>query len=149
MKDWDICETSFISFNLIMSERYQLLVHLKMNAHHLLILINFISRTENKLFWNMLQCFFVCKQWKSLELNVVFGPHWLHYMDKNVSVTYVTLVPWRRERRRHVRWPTNWDPRQRDCQRGTPFDEQVPLQSIGPSRGRCPCWSDSECYLLG
>ncbi len=27
----------------------------------------------------------------------------------NVSVTYVTLVPWRRERRRHVGWPTNWD----------------------------------------
>ncbi len=27
----------------------------------------------------------------------------------NVSVTYVTLVPWRRERRRHVGGPTNWD----------------------------------------
>ncbi len=28
---------------------------------------------------------------------------------ENVSVTYVTLVPWRRERRRHVGGPTNWD----------------------------------------
>ncbi len=26
-----------------------------------------------------------------------------------VSVMYVTLVPWRRERRRHVGGPTNWD----------------------------------------
>ncbi len=33
--------------------------------------------------------------------------------------------------------------------RGTPFDEQVPLQSIGPSCGLCSFWSDSECYLLG
>ncbi len=32
----------------------------------------------------------------------------------NVSVTYVTLIPWRRERRRHVGWPTNWGSRQRD-----------------------------------
>ncbi len=29
--------------------------------------------------------------------------------QKTVSVTYVTLVPWRRERRRHVGGPTNWD----------------------------------------
>ncbi len=33
---------------------------------------------------------------------------------KNVSVTYVTLVPWRRERRRHVGWPTKLGSRQRD-----------------------------------
>ncbi len=32
----------------------------------------------------------------------------------NVSVTYVTLVPWRRERRRHVRWPTKLGSCQRD-----------------------------------
>ncbi len=32
----------------------------------------------------------------------------------NVSVTYVTLVPWRRERRRHVGWPTKLGSRQRD-----------------------------------
>ncbi len=31
-----------------------------------------------------------------------------------VSVTYVTLVPWRRERRRHVGWPTKLGSRQRD-----------------------------------
>ncbi len=92
-KDWDICETSFISFNLIMSERYQSLVHLKMNAHHLLILINFISRTENKLFWKMLQCFLVCKQWKSLELNVVFGPHWLSlYGQKQLKHSSIYLL---------------------------------------------------------
>ncbi len=29
--------------------------------------------------------------------------------EENVSVTYVTLVPWRRERRRHVGGPMNWD----------------------------------------
>ncbi len=29
--------------------------------------------------------------------------------QQNVSVTYVTLVPWWRERRRHVGGPTNWD----------------------------------------
>ncbi len=76
-----------------MSERYQLLVHLKMNAHHLLILINFISRTENKLFWKMLQCFFVCKQWKSLELNVVFGPHWLSlYGQKQLKHSSIYLL---------------------------------------------------------
>ncbi len=33
---------------------------------------------------------------------------------ENVSVTYVTLVPWRRERRRHVGWPTKLGSRQRD-----------------------------------
>ncbi len=32
----------------------------------------------------------------------------------NVSVTYVTLVHWRRERRRHVGWPTKLGSRQRD-----------------------------------
>ncbi len=35
-------------------------------------------------------------------------------MTCNVSVTYVTLVPWRRERRRHVGWPTKLGSRQRD-----------------------------------
>ncbi len=35
-------------------------------------------------------------------------------MLKIVSVTYVTLVPWRRERRRHVGWPTKLGSRQRD-----------------------------------
>ncbi len=33
---------------------------------------------------------------------------------ENVSVTYVTLVPWRRERRRHVGWPDELGSRQRD-----------------------------------
>ncbi len=37
------------------------------------------------------------------------------YSNKNVSVTYVTLVPWRRERRRHVPSPRllyhRWGPR--------------------------------------
>ncbi len=33
---------------------------------------------------------------------------------RNVSVTYVTLVPWRREQRRHVGWPTKLGSRQRD-----------------------------------
>ncbi len=36
------------------------------------------------------------------------------WQAENVSVTYVTLVPWRRERRRHVGWPTKLGSRQRD-----------------------------------
>ncbi len=38
----------------------------------------------------------------------------LNIIMTNVSVTYVTLVPWRRERRRHVGWPTKLGSRQRD-----------------------------------
>ncbi len=38
----------------------------------------------------------------------------LFFTWRNVSVTYVTLVPWRRERRRHVGWPTKLGSRQRD-----------------------------------
>ncbi len=41
------------------------------------------------------------------QLNTFFQDSLMN--KRIVSVTYVTLVPWRRERRRHVGGPTNWD----------------------------------------
>ncbi len=54
-----------------------------------------------------------------LRLGLVPGPNVakkpLNVIQQwNVSVTYVTLVPWRRERRRHVGWLTKLGSCQRD-----------------------------------
>ncbi len=64
-------------------------------------------------------CLFVgiLLQW----IQITVGPKYnrdknknLTWTKGNISVTYVTVVPWRRERRRHVGWPTKLGSRQRD-----------------------------------
>ncbi len=52
------------------------------------------------------------RSWKSkiqyLKI-LAYSKIFQYKITANVSATYVTLVPWRRERRRHVGGPTIWD----------------------------------------